>query len=219
MKVYTFLTESHKPLLNFFINSFPFNDGMKLEIVYFPQECLTAEYEKEGWNKTMYRKVSYILDSLESTAMNDFFIHSDIDIQFFGDLKSDIESIISENNNVDIFFQNDGNNYLCMGFFVCKKNDKTVNLFKQVLNNLSQYKNDQDAMNNIIKSVDITYQVLPERYFTTGIVNRFFTGFETEFYIPKKLIMHHANYTVGVPNKIKLLSIIKESYSNADISK
>jgi hypothetical protein len=210
MKLYTFFTDTHKIFLNQFIKTFPFESGLDLEIKYLPQECPTGSFHSQGWNKTMRKKIEYILYSLDKTNENDFFIHSDIDVQFFGDIKSDLQNIM-DLTNYDILFQNDGG-YLCNGFFICKKNKITVELFNDVFNKLDNYRNDQVAVNDLLRNKKIKYSSLPERYYTVGINHGLWSGEETEFYIPDDLIMHHANYTEGVENKIKLLNLIKEKY-------
>lgn len=206
MKVYTFFSDSHKVFIETFVNSFPFEDGFDLEIRYFPQECPTAKYRTDGWKKTMKRKIEYIIHSLKETQMNEFFIHADIDIQFFQKIKDDIQRIMEESKK-DILFQNDFV-ALCMGFFICKKNTRTLNFFNKVLRELDNYIDDQVAVNDLIKNSDVQYGTLPEEYYTIGPRFGTWNG-NTNISIPKGLKMHHANWTEGIENKIKLLELIK----------
>ena len=162
MKVYTFLTDSHRIFLDSYIRTFPFEDNFDLEIKFLPQECHTGKYHSDGWNKTMRRKVEYILYSLQNCDDNSLFVHSDVDVQFFGPIKTDLENLMEEKNH-DILFQNDGHQ-MSMGFFVCKKNDKTIRLFKDVLQNLDNHRDDQFATNFFLKKSDLIYGPLPERY-------------------------------------------------------
>lgn len=212
MKVYTFFTDSHRVFLPFFLDSFPFEDGLNLEIKYFPQECENGEYHSNGWKKTMERKVEYILYSLENTNDGEYFIHSDIDIQFFGKIKNDLETLV-KNTDKDILFQNDGIQ-VCMGFFICRKNEKTFNFFKKILSELHNHRDDQYAANYFLNEMNIFYDKLPERYYTIGIQHGVWDGNLTDFYVPNDILMHHANFTVGVDNKIKLLKLIKEKNEN-----
>lgn len=214
MKLYTFFTDTHKIFLDQFIKTFPFESGLDLEIRYLPQDCPTGSFHSEGWNETMRKKIEYIIHSLNETKENEFFIHSDIDVQFFGNIKSDLEDIMTLTNS-DILFQNDGS-YLCNGFFICKKNKLTIDLFNDVLLKLNFYRNDQVAVNDLLRHKKIKYSSLPERYYTVGINHGLWSGNEIEFIIPNDLIMHHANYTEGVENKIKLLKIIREKYEKKD---
>lgn len=208
MKVYTFFTNTHKIFLDYFINSFPFEENLDLEIRFLSQDCVDGKFHSDGWNTTMMKKVQYIIDSLYETSNDDLFIHSDIDVQFFGKIKNDLE-ILMNKNNFDILFQNDGNQ-VCMGFFVCKSNQTTKNFFKKVYDNLHNHKNDQYAVNYYIRNFNINWGVLPDRYFSIGVKNSLWLGEPKTFILPENIIMHHANFTVGVENKIKLLNIIKD---------
>ena len=206
MKVYTFFTPSHKLFLKTYMDSFPFEDGFDLQVKFFPQECPTAKYREKGWKQTMKRKIEYILESLEETKENDCFIHSDIDIQFFKPFKSDILKELYESEK-EILFQNDFV-ALCMGFFICKKTKNTTNFFNLVNNQLDDFVDDQVAVNSIIKNHEIKYGVLSEKYYTIGPKNGIWTG-NTNIEIPKNLILHHANWTEGLVNKMMLLQLVK----------
>lgn len=207
MKVYTFLTDTHKVFLNHFINSFPFEENLDLEIRFLSQDCIDGKYHSDGWNVTMKKKIQYIIDSLKQTKDNELFVHSDIDVQFFGEIKNDLEKLMEE-NNYDILFQNDGHQ-VCMGFFVCRSNETTKNFFEKVYNNLHNHRDDQFAVNYYIKNFNINWGILPERYFSIGVKNNVWMGQPKNFVIPQDIIMHHANFTEGINNKIKLLETIK----------
>lgn len=209
MKLYTFLTETHKIFLGRFIDTFPFEDNFDLEIKFLPQECLSGDFQSDGWNKTMNRKVDYIINALESTNENSFFIHSDVDIQFFGKIKYDLEKLMIESNK-DILFQDDGNQ-ACMGFFICKKNESTTNYFNVIKENLNKFKNDQFAANFYLNK--IKHGLLPDRYFSIGPKYGLWNGEDKNFVLPKNILMHHANFTIGVDRKINLLDKIRKIYN------
>jgi hypothetical protein len=210
MKIYTFFTDTHKIFLDTFIESFPFEENFDLEIKYFPQECNKGVFESDGWDRTMKKKIEYILYSLEQTNDGDIFIHSDIDIQFFSNIKEDLLSYLSI-KEVDILFQRDDfrkNSEICMGFFVCKSNERTKSFFKYVYDNLNNYKNDQIAVNNLIHSFPIKYDLLPEKYYTVGLRNGLWNGQEN-IIVPEDILLHHANFTIGIQNKLNLLKLVK----------
>lgn len=207
MKVYTFFSQSHKIFIEPFIDSFPFEEEFDLEMKFLPQECQTGKYHSDGWNKTMKKKVEYILHAIDETPENSLFVHSDIDVQFFGNIKSDIDSLMS-NSNYDILFQND-RTQACMGFFVCKSNGNTKNLFEQVYSNLHHFSDDQHATNHYLNIEKIKWGYLPERYFSVGVKNGLWEG-RTDIYIPPDILVHHSNFTVGIENKINLIKLVRE---------
>jgi hypothetical protein len=210
MKIYTFYTESHSELYEIFYNQLRLaSDSIELVTRKFPQECAEAAYLADGWQLTMHRKVEYILEALEETPEGEWFVHSDCDIALF-DGWTDIHSKYEE--VLDMMIQDDYS-MLCAGFFFCKSNGRTKALWTNVLNNLHRFDHDQTAMNAFIKH-DPTLKVgtLPPSYFTYGYFGQKVWNGE-EFEIPEleNLKMFHANWTSGVPNKLKLMKkVIKD---------
>ena len=204
MKIYSFFTKSHKSLYDKFIDSFPFEPNFDLQLRYFNQDCLSGKFMSNGWLNIMRNKLEYILYSLEETTEGEFFVHSDIDVVFYGHIKDDILSLA---DGFDILFQKDGEKGLCMGFFACVKNPATVSFFKEVLERLDEFENDQKAVNILIVGSGLKYGFLPERYFSIGVKNGLWSGQES-IYVPEGILIHHANWTVGVENKLKLIELV-----------
>ena len=204
MKVYTFFTDSHKNIFNIFEKYFPYEDNIELNIKWFPQECLSGKYMGDGWNSTMKRKVEYVIQALEETKDGEWFVHSDCDILFF----KDWDKILKEKkDNFDIILQNDAV-CLCAGFFFCKSNSNTKKLWNLIYSNLEKFDNDQTALNYFLRNLtDLKIAVLPDTYFTYGLLNAQPWSGEN-FIIPniEKIKIFHANWTNGVDNKLLLLN-------------
>lgn len=200
MKLYTIYTPSHKIMFKeFFLKTIP----NEFEIIYreMPQECETGEFYKEGWNITCFRKIELFIEACEENLGN-HFIYSDVDVQFFGDIK---ETLLQEIGDYDIACQNDTGSYYCSGFFICKANEKTLHLFQEMRRNY--VKEDQTTLNNNIHLVKSKF--LSHRFYTVGhSLGVAWTG--QNFSVPNDLLVHHANYTVGVSNKISLMKIVQE---------
>ena len=197
------------------MNTYPYEDGTDLIIRYIPQECDGSYGEwDEDWMKTMRRKVQYIIDYLDEIKDGELMVHADIDIVFYQPFKSDLEKLMKDSGN-DIMFQNDGP-VLCMGFFVVKKNEKTVNLFNKVYEKMGEYAHDQEAMNALISKTDVKYDRLPPRYYSFGALNGHRRWDESckDIVVPKDIIIHHANWTEGIDNKLKLISQVKHKVNN-----
>ena len=207
MKVYTFYTESHKRFLDdYFLPSFESVGEYELELQEFEQECQSGEFMQEGWNKTMRRKVEYIIQACEET-MGGYFIHADIDIQFLRPSKS---LLLKELMGYEMVFQNDLN-MMCAGFFACKSSNKTLDFFNGVLDDLTNHGNDQLAINNHLLRGDISFKALPNQFYTVAmsLQGREWDGDEP-FDVPDDIVLHHANYTRGIENKFKLLDLVKQ---------
>lgn len=204
IKHYTFFTESHRIFLKYLLNTIPFDSEIDLNIRYMPQECETGEFEEKGWMNTMTRKVQYILTGFEELQEGDLFIHSDCDIIFFKPYK---EVLLKELNDNDIIFQSDVGT-CCMGFFACKVNSKTKKLFTTLLNILPNHKHDQHAVNHLIEKTNhgLKVALFSNKFFNYGFNGRHYNGEDT-IQIPKTAVMLHANFTVGIANKTKLLKL------------
>lgn len=204
MKVYTFYTDSHKKLLNIFLENFPYSDGIDLVIRKMPQECKNAIFMTEGWNSTMKRKVQYVIDALQETPENQWFVHADCDIVFFSEWEKILEKY---KDSFDMLIQDDYAT-LCAGFFFCKNTSNTRLLWGKIMETLSNFEHDQYAMNYWIRNTpNIKIGILPNQYFTYGLLGKDTWEGKESFTIPdaKNMKIFHANWTAGVKNKIKLL--------------
>jgi len=234
MKVYIFYTDSHKILLNdFFLPSIKDEYNAELDITKFEQKCQSGTLNSDGWIETMYFKIDTILKGINENInkQNNVFIHSDIDIQFFGNFIKDCEKIFSQ-LDCDILFQKGGRS-ICMGFFICKANLKTAQFFtdikskmrenskndeynaKKLLNIPHNYSEKRLNKPNLFNNIySITWNYLPSNKYINGTHVAISTANE-EFKIPPKTtIMHHATCTIGVENKIKQLKYVKNYFNN-----
>ena len=214
MKFYTFYTPSHKTLYdNYFLPSFPHED-MELITDELDQECPSGTYREDGWSNTMRRKLELIIRGIKENK-DDFIVHGDCDIQFFADPSTPLSKILlSELGDNDIAFQNDGTKF-CAGFFVCKCNEEILRLFTRVLSDLNLYPDDQEALNSLLPQFGVSHECLSSRFYTCAMDNNW-RRYEGHEHIPvnaeelRNVVMHHANYTMGVDNKIKLLNRIRD---------
>lgn len=200
------------------MNTFPYDEDVDLIVRYMPQECDgNFDVWSDDWMKTMYRKVQYIIDYLDELKNGELLIHADIDIVFYKPFAKDLRKLMCDSKD-DIMFQNDGS-ALCMGFFVVRKSDEIVKLFNTVYERMKDYKHDQDAMNQIIPTSSIQYGTLPARYFSYGPLNglKRWTPEYTHINVPHDIVIHHANWTVGVENKLKLIQQVKEIITDREI--
>lgn len=211
MKLCTFFSESHRCFLKRFVNSFSFEPGMDLVIRNIPQLCSGNILEKD-WMKAMEKKIDYVIECLETAKDGEIVIHSDCDVQFFKPFSNDI---VKHLQKCDIVFQNDYAGKMCAGFFAAKNHKVVRSLFKTVKMKMHEHQNDQYAMNHYIplyvNQHGLSVGTLPEKYFTYGMYNKQWTErIGDNFIIPNDIMMHHANWVVGVDDKLKLMDIVKQ---------
>jgi len=205
---YTFFTNTHKIFLKYFLNTYPFDPDIDLIVRYFPQECVTGNFETEGWNKTMSKKVKLILDGFKSD--NEIFIHSDADIIFFSPFK---QELLKEMDDADIIFQSDVGTP-CMGFFACRINKNTQQLFEDVYKNMHMYAHDQEAVLKLIQTNNykLNIKLFSNKFWNFGMYGRHYRG-EDNTLLPNNLIMLHANFVNNIPDKIKLIKTALKQYN------
>jgi len=230
IKMYVAYTPSHEYFFNnFFLPSL--KDDYFLIVEKHNQECKTGFFEDPGWMDTMKRKIGLVVRAIKENPGN-IFIHSDVDIQFFGKTK---DIILQSLYDKDIVFQRDRHEnkksgeqgVYCAGFFACRSNEVTLEFFERILKELDNAvppDNDQTLINDFLqkKNNKVNAGYLPDIFWSPGI-NYGITGWlddsgekiyhwepGQELEPPSGIVMHHANWTKGVDNKKIQLELVKE---------
>ena len=202
MKAYTLFSPSHAILYdNYFIRTLP--QEFELDVTHVPQECSSANFYSEGWATTCYRKVELFYKACKEN-MGGFFVFFDPDIQFFGNVK---DIMLEELGECDIACQDDLDTF-SSGQFICRCNDNTLYMFNRMLENYRL--EDQTTLNDHLYMCK--HKFLSRRFFTYA---HFFPGVwqGKDFDIPDDIITHHANWVVGVENKMNILDIVRRKYN------
>lgn len=207
MKIYTMVSKSHQFLHDEYFEKSIKKFEPEAEIISEQQRqvCSTGEYYSDGWKESMRQKIE-IYDKAINTD-DEFFIWSDVDIEFYSPF---IKECIKELGDYDIAFQEGVGREYCAGFFICKINKKTKSFFKLLKEKYDLYACDQEAINKNIQRLNAKF--LSDRFLNISFQHRHWSG--QDFTISHQLIMFHANYTVGLQNKITLLDRIKKNNNN-----
>lgn len=209
MKLFTCYTPSHNVFVKQFFDSLD-QEGLDVIVKEHEQECPTGEFASSGWNITTKRKFEFLLENMEKMEVDEQFIFSDIDVQFFDKPQKFCNKALEYN---DIVFQNDYYGHACTGFFYAKNNERVVKLLSTACDTIIRYRDDQDAVNHILMLYpEIKYSLLPPEFFTFGMFYNHWQG-EKDFPIPDKIIMHHANWVKGVDKKLELLQTVRDIYN------
>jgi hypothetical protein len=221
-KLYALYTPSHEILKDvFFLPSI--KDDFEIILEFAQQTCESATFMNSGWTKTTLAKVDLIIRAIEENK-DDIFIFSDVDIQFFGPIE---ELIMQLMENKDIVMQkNNPEGVLCTGFFACRANEKTLQLWKDVKKHMQDHKQDSDqiSFNKCIKRKSktnpygVAWAYLPDIFFGAGTLIAY-PGYlwkpGMELPIPDGILMHHANWTRGIKNKIAQLEYVQQYVERA----
>ena len=217
MKIYTFLSEAQREMYEkYFLSSLPtefdvnttfHNDSyIEPESAYYSLGHPCPEFTERMKMKAIFMKKTC------EKNFGDIIVFADADLQFFGPLK---KTLIEELGNLDMVCQQDDmwsvSRKLCGGLMVCRCNTHTLKLFTQIEKNFRI--DDQVTLNdqkNICK-----HKALPmEQFFTVGHVLGRQWWKEVNFSIPQSILVHHASWTLGIENKMKLLEIVKKRVHN-----
>lgn len=220
LNVYALYTPSHEILVDtFFLPSLEKINDPYIKVILHKeaeQSCQSAHFMHSGWTKTTIKKIKLILKAIEENWGN-IFIFSDVDIQFFTPFKNIILELME---NYDLLIQKDNpKGTLCSGFFACRANHKTRQLFSDVLQYMLQHEeiSDQRALNRHISrnetknKYDISWNYLPtDLFFGGGTFTGKIWNQKSALPIPENPIMHHANWVAGIEGKIKQLNYVKK---------
>jgi hypothetical protein len=221
-KLITFYSETHEVLYGLFhvtLKNINKEQKYDLRTKKIDQISPTGEYESPGFDLAMLEKISWIIKNIDVNDPN-YLIFSDCDVQFFRDIDEDL-------GDYDIKFQEDLGSY-CAGFFIAKQNNTVLEFFKYVYEalkmNLNGVIHDQTMINYILNNnafPGIKVGMLPrDKYWTVANINggkRWEPGdIITE--VPTNIVMHHANFTVGISNKINLIAEVRKKYVHSFIN-
>ena len=136
--------------------------------------------------------------------------------QFF---KPFVKCMIEELEDYDIACQNDvfpygDRNTYCAGLFICNANENSLNFFKTIYDSMIKVHkydksyNDQTALNGYLHN--IKHKLLSSKFYTIAQTTGCLWNNKIDINdIPSDILLHHANWTHGIENKIKLLEFIK----------
>lgn len=213
MKLYAIYTPSHRVFKDkWFLPSI--QDDFDLVIEFHKQICSSASFMSSGWANTMIKKVELIIRAIEEN-WGKVFIYSDVDIQFFAPVQNKIEQLIK---GKDIVFQkNNPAGKICAGFFACRGNEKTLQLWQDVHRYMINNKeiSDQATLNKCLRGknknkYNVIWDYLPNIFFGGGTLTGCSWKPKKKLPIPKKIVMHHANYSIGIKNKIAQLNYVRK---------
>lgn len=218
-KLYTVFSPSHEPLYErYFLGTLA--DDFEIVARRMHQSCPTGQYNTPGWGESVRQKIPLILEAVEASFENGFFIFADVDIQWFGTVKPRLRRLLAEYPAIDVFFQQDalkhprGLGNICTGFFVCKGNIRTRAFWSLVGESMRRTGwGDQITAQTIIRHGlvrGLRVGSLPSEFWGPGANESLPLRWEPGMHLdpPAELLVHHANWTVGVPNKIAQLEAV-----------
>lgn len=207
MRMYSVCSESHQQL----------RAEWMLGTLKDPWEIVSVDLNLRG--SGAYRDADFMaavrakVDLLERAIDENWgqpFIVCDVDVQFFGPVQTDLLHLMG---SLDLVAQDDGRAGYCAGFYVAIANERIrrmARMMRETLNARPEL-SEQPVFNQAIKATATPAGRLPGRYFNPGQSKRRPTrwvpgnGIE----VPEPVAIHHANWTIGVENKLQQLRVVR----------
>ena len=213
MKIFTSYSQSHKILFdNYFLPSFNkyLKNDFDLVVKILKQKTKNGSFKESGWQKTLGDKLLGIIELLESEKKP--IIVADCDIQFFNNFKNDLLNKVPE---LEMCFLNDtGFQPMCCGFYYSNYSRSTLKLLNEthrnLINTLTNHKGgEQSLFHKTYKRFPVKVGLFGNKYFNVAQVTGPKVWDGEDFNVPRNIFLHHANWTVGIKNKVKLLDYVK----------
>lgn len=165
-------------------------------------------------------KIRLILEAIDLHDENGFFLFSDVDVQWVGPVQGRLRRLLAEFPTTDIFFQREARRHPAndddfgTGLFVSKANVRTRAFWALVGECLHRdHTGDQAVVQRIIDS-DIVQGLrvgfLPEAFWGPASDDEAPLPWKPGMFLapPEDLLVHRANGTEGLPNKVAQLEYI-----------
>lgn len=214
MDILTVITPSHERLYReFFLRNLPADATVREKHL---QTSGDGGYLSTGWQDGVTAKLKWVLEYLESSDAGCVFALSDIDILLYPSLSMDRLRLELEGPGLDIAFQRESADpswhEVNTGFYVARNTPYVKELLTRALElcERSETRNDQTAMNQILDPADfnVRWGLLPTSYYARSQC----------FPPPRNIVLHHANCTHSVAQKISQLSRV-ERYNTGSIGR
>lgn len=210
LKIFTLVTPSHEPLLSdWFLRTLPVDCQPVVQRFAAPP----VEYAKGQWHRVVAQKFEILRRAFASEPEGSIFVMSDVDVRFYQPFSEDVRQRIEGR---DVLFQNNrpglahAARHICTGFMVIRCCPRARAFFERAYAVLLAADHprtgDQYACIHTLEegATRIRYALLPDRYWTPVHRGAPWQPFDP-LAPPADVILHHANKTIGVPNKIAQL--------------
>lgn len=174
-----------------------------------------CNYASVGFRKICNDKPKVILDLMLALPLGEVFLYADGDVVLFGLTP---EMLLEDMGDAEIVNHVSLPNYgrACTGFMGIR-NTYYIRAFMRDWADKSRW-DDEDYFNYVLKE-DVEFQThhrfLPSKYWNIGQAGLGYKTWEEKIalapsLIPKDIVMFHANFTMGLQQKLQLLELVRK---------
>lgn len=204
MYLITQYSDSHRELVNKFISPYCHTfDSVRM--IHVPQICETGTYGQAGFNEHMYLK----LDCLLTVPLGTPTLYLDADCLILPQLADWCRQWIKKHQDI-LACGNDSDSH-SMGVLLFVQTEQTIKWWKRLKDTGQALDlHDQEALNWILNNDKATIKLglLPKNIFANWSPGEPWKG--EPINPPPEMLCWHANYCIGVQNKLKMLTRVQE---------
>jgi hypothetical protein len=215
LTVRALLTPSHETLAeDWFLRTLPGDCRPELHRV----EAEPVDFATRHWHRVVVKKFDVLDRAIEIEAPGSIFVMSDVDIRFYHSFADDVRQRIQ---GLDVLFQDNrpgrpqqpGN--LCSGFMVVRASERTRAFFQRAhaILRAADRPNlgDQKACIEALREQPdrIRFALLPPTYWVPYTEDGVHWKPGEPLDPPEHIVLHHANWTIGVANKLAQLEAVE----------
>lgn len=236
MKIYCYYTKAYQALVDeWFLPSLKDDYEVVLKVGEYAGRA--ANFMESDWTLITEKKVDAIIEAVQDN-WDRVFLFSDPDIQFFRKTQKDILPPLRFKDI--IFVKNSPDKVLCTGFFACRGNERTLAFWRRVRKSMNPSRSDQICANMLLRRDypnrislitrrimsffgalyglsawgvnpwKVRWGYLPTIFFGGGTLTSRVWNPGMSLPVPEDIVIHHANYTIGLDNKIAQLRYVKD---------
>jgi len=198
------LSSAHEVLFReYFLPTLP--AGLQIVPMQMGANTSDGAYLSEEWQDAMCAKIRHALAFCRQAAEGEPFIVSDVDVQFFPAFNVEAFLNYFDSLGCDLAFQKErfrpGDTEVNCGFYTGRNNAAVRALLEASLEMLEkeEVKNEQSIINLMLRRLGVRFTTLDGRFYART------HGFPP----PRDLWMHHASWTMNVPEKIRQLDRVR----------
>jgi hypothetical protein len=206
-------SETHAPLFKkHFLPSYVdhgINRAFDIQEIHIDR--ISGEFGSDIFNEWMLKMMADFRNFLAS-HMGQTILSTGVDMRFYADISEEVLEAVEEHEFVSI---NDNYGLWCADFMVFKVTDRIISLFDWAIRNDRYYANNEFTLNHGTMELGIDVHLLHDDYFTVGLNNGGVAWNPGDpVNPPETMKLHHANFTVGAENKMKLLDAVLSAHQS-----
>ena len=168
-----------------------------------------VNFGTEDFNLTCHDMYDNAVILMKEMKENDILLYVDADIL----LNARPSWFAEQLGDNDVVFQYETGFGMCLGFFVCKINERVIDAFERTTQATGEQDNAQIEFKKLLPTFNLKIGYFDTKdVWNYGVYSNGQIWNGEPFELPETLKAFHANFTIGLENKKKLLEMAIQKY-------